>query len=409
MATAKDGVLVKPNTRSKRGGWIVDIRIKLPTSRESIRERSTVQAANKTEARNWGLRRREEILAQGGTTPPEQGREVPTLSVFKDRFLIEHMRAEQRKPSSINEFESVFRNHLGPRLGTLRLDEITVSEIQKLKGVLAESHQPKTINNILSALSSMLRRAVEWEVIASAPKVKSVKAPKPEVDFYDFNEYARLTDAARCLDPRIAVMVRLGGDAGLRRGEILALRWSDVDLKRQKLHVQRSKWFGRETAPKGGRDRWVSMTERLRAALLELPRDSGEVVLCREGGEPATAGVLHNWMRAAQRSAELPVTGNMHLLRHTFCSHLAMQNVPPKVIQSLAGHATLEMTMRYMHLVEGHDDAAIRMLDQRPTADASVFSETPRATPESSEVALENRGTSEALSAAARENLCAAA
>jgi site-specific recombinase XerD len=77
-------------------------------------------------------------------------------------------------------------------------------------------------------------------------------------------------------------------------------------------------------------------------------------------------------MKSAQRLAGLKPTGNFHILRHTSCSHLAMQSAPAKVIQERAGHTHLTTTMRYMHLAEGHKEQAIRLLDRRPASTAPV-------------------------------------
>ncbi len=71
-------------------------------------------------------------------------------------------------------------------------------------------------------------------------------------------------------------------------------------------------------------------------------------------------------MQNAQRRAVLPATGAYRILRHTFCSHLAMQGATAKAIQELAGHQDLSRTQRYMHLSPAHKDAAIRLLDRRP-------------------------------------------
>jgi len=82
---------------------------------------------------------------------------------------------------------------------------------------------------------------VDWQVIAAMPcRIRLLKTFRNEVAFYDFAEYHRLAEAAGLLDPRIELLVLLGGDAGLRRGEAIALEWTDVDLKRRTLHVQRS-------------------------------------------------------------------------------------------------------------------------------------------------------------------------
>jgi hypothetical protein len=66
----------------------------------------------------------------------------------------------------------------------------------------------------------------------------------------------------------------------------------------------------------------------------------------------------------------LPATGAIHILRHTFCSHLAMQGATAKAIQELAGHRDLTTTQRYMHLSPAHKEAAIRLLDRRPAEEA---------------------------------------
>ena len=94
----------------------------------------------------------------------------------------------------------------------------------------------------------------------------------------------------------------------------------------------------------------------------------GERVFFQRDGSAVDETTLRSWMERAQRQAGLAVNkGQIHILRHTFCSHLAMRGVPAKVIQELAGHADLTTTMRYMHLAKGSKEAAIAVLD-RPLA-----------------------------------------
>jgi integrase len=294
---------------------------------------------------------------------------VSTLAAFWPRFMNEHMVAERRKPSSIAPVESIYREHLAPRLADKRLDEISDADVQGLKASHADmSHS--TVNNILSVLGSALKRAVEWGVLDRPPcRVRLLKTDKREVSFYEFGEYHRLVEAAGALDPGIEVLVLLGGDAGLRRGEFVALEWTDLDFKRRMINVQRSEWNGHVTIPKGGRGRRVPMTERLAAALQAYRHLRGPRVLYTDEGSVPTNKVIRIWMEKAQRRAGLSVTGGVHILRHTFCSHLAMQGAPAKAIQELAGHANLTTTMRYMHLSPGAKDAAIRLLDRRPVSD----------------------------------------
>jgi integrase len=158
-------------------------------------------------------------------------------------------------------------------------------------------------------------------------------------------------------------MVLLGGDAGLRLGEIIALEWRDVELGARRLTVQRSEWLGHVTVPKGGRSRRLPMTQRLTAALNAARHLRSDRVLCHADGSSITRDRVIKAIRGAQRVAG--VDQRVHILRHTFCSHLAMKGAPARAIQELAGHADLSTTQRYMHLSPAATEDAIRLLDGR--------------------------------------------
>jgi integrase len=88
-------------------------------------------------------------------------------------------------------------------------------------------------------LNMLLKKAVEWNVIERKPcAVKLLPVPKPSKGFYDAEEYEQLVDAARATDPNALVIVLLGGEAGLRCGEMMALEWRDVDLGKRQICVQ---------------------------------------------------------------------------------------------------------------------------------------------------------------------------
>jgi integrase len=173
--------------------------------------------------------------------------------------------------------------------------------------------------------------------------------------------------------------VLLGGDAGLRRGEMLGLRWTDVDFHRAQLLVTQGVWEGKDPSelgsgrrrftdvPKGGKGRVVPMTDTLCAALKRFRHLRGDLVFYADDGRLATSYQLRTWFRAAQRRAVLRAAGGLHVLRHTFCSHLAMRGAPAKAIQELAGHADLGTTLRYMHLSPAARRGAIALLNDRRT------------------------------------------
>jgi integrase len=165
------------------------------------------------------------------------------------------------------------------------------------------------------------------------------------------------------------LIVLLGGDAGLRCGEMMALEWSDVDLEKRQLRIERSDWKGQVTSTKGGRVRFVPMTVRLATALRQHRHLRGRRVLVQGTGEPVTQKIVQVSIRRAARSAY--VKEGVHILRHTFCSHLAMRGAPARAIQELAGHQDLSTTQRYMHLSPAAIEGAIRLLDQgRPISES---------------------------------------
>ena len=89
-------------------------------------------------------------------------------------------------------------------------------------------------------------------------------------------------------------------------------------------------------------------------------------MLTQDDGTALTANDLERWMRSATTRAGLEPTGGLHILRHTFCSHLALRGAPAKAIQELAGHKQLSTTFQYMHLSPAHRQQAIELLDTRP-------------------------------------------
>ena len=175
-------------------------------------------------------------------------------------------------------------------------------------------------------------------------------------------------DAAHTVSPNAHLVVLLGGMAGLRLGEMIALRWADVDLERGRLHVRQNDWRGHVSSPKGGRAGTVDLCDRLRAALSEhraasrLLSEDGRV-LCLDDGRPLTEKRVRNLVLRAEEVATLPHRG-VHALRHTFGAALAMRGASPKAIQELMRHADLSMTQRYTHLSPEARESAVRLLDR---------------------------------------------
>jgi len=370
---------------SRKGFLEVDLRVRLPDGTR-YRERVKSPVQSRSGAKRWG-EERERFLALHGA---QENKEVPTLEEFEQRFISDHIEANRLKPSTAASYKSRLALHIRPTLGRLRLDQINKQAEQRLKAAM-QKFDPKTVNDALGVLSRVLTCAAEWGVIESAPRFAKLKAQPPEIEFFDFADLDQLVDGARKTGPEVLVFVLLGADAGLRRGEIIALEQTDADHRRGQLTIARSDWCGEIGSPKGGKTRRVPMTNRLAEALSAIRHLRGPRALYQRDGEPVTETTLRNWMERAERAGGLPVTGHIHRLRHTFCSHLAMHGAPAKAIQELAGHADLSTTMRYMHLSPASLNQAIRLLEQPVGADSPVPANARAETGETAPASKENR------------------
>jgi integrase len=197
--------------------------------------------------------------------------------------------------------------------------------------------------------------------ISAVPEFEWLPVDKPDFDYLTFDEAEQLVAGADAGQWR--TMIQVAMLTGLRQGELLALRWDDVDLERRRLNVMQSTSRKITTSPKSRKGRAVELGETA-AALLRAQRHlRGPFVFCDLDGNQLTAGECKHPLWRACRRAKLRRIG-WHVLRHTYASHLAMLGASPKAIQEQLGHATLEMTMRYMHLAPATKAAAARLLDR---------------------------------------------
>ncbi len=370
--------------RPARGGkgWEYDILFRWPEGAR-FRERANAPVASKSAALRWAQARESALLA-AGMASTRAAKEpaldaVPTLAVFWPRFVQDHYRANRKKPSTIDEAEAIYRRHLGSPLGSKPLDRITTSDVASIKGTL-QKRSPKTVNNVLAVLSRALRAAVEWSVIPAMPcKIGLLRTQQTKMDWYERDHYRRLVEAAAKIGTGHLLLVLLAGSGGLRRGEIIALKWTDLDMPRRAISVDRAFWRQHEESPKGGRGRPLPMTPELAAALTAHKHLRGERVLYSAKGRQMSNRSIRNWLAQAQRRAGLEANGGIHMLRHTFCSHLAIAGVSAKAIQELAGHADLKTTQRYMHLSPGNRTDAMDALARYHAADEQADSGGARA------------------------------
>ncbi len=342
-------------TRKVKGRWFVDFRHQHADGRiERVRKRSPVQS--KAGAEEYERQLRTSMLAPARIT-----KEVPQFSAFSAEFMETYARSNN-KPSEQEAKRCILKHHLLPAFGELRLDQIRVHQIETLKAaLLGKGLSRKRVNNVLAVLGKLLRYAHEIEILESVPKIKLLRLAPQKFDFFTLEELSRLLEPVKS-DPERRALILTGSDAGLLQGEMIALQWDDIDFVAKTLTVRRSSWRGEVGSPKSGRDRKIPLTKRLSAALQAHRHLRGELVFCNEDGSPITRSAVEAALRHTCKRAGLRRIGS-HVLRHTFCSHLAMQGAAPKAVQELAGHSTLGVTLRYMHLAPSALREAIALLD----------------------------------------------
>lgn len=354
-------VQVRPY-RGSTDKWEFDIKLDLADGRK-IRERRLSKYPTEAATLAYGKRREVELVkAAMAPEPKPESKASPTLRAFMPEYF-KACEAERLSPATMALKRSGFKNWLLPVLGDVRLVDIDNAKFAKFKGSLA-SLGLDAAGNMISLLSAALYCAVEHGVLAAMPcKIKRVKGSTRKMPFYDFEQFDQLLEAAA---DEQRVMVLLGGHCGLRIGELVALEWPDIDFTRRVITVQRAVWQGRVGLPKHGKIREVSMSDTMVRALKAFRHLRGPRVFYQPNGKPVTAKLLRGWLREIEAAAGLEERGRAHQLRHTFCSHMALRGVPANVIMTLAGHHSLKVTMKYMHLAPNSAADAVRTFDQKP-------------------------------------------
>ena len=344
--------------------WCIDVQFRHPNGRvQRIRRSSPVNT--KRGAERFEHEIRATLLAGTYTTEeesPDLCTQVPTLAAFS-RDFIQSYAVANNKPSEVKAKRMILRRHLVPFFGQMRLDHIGPREIEQFKSHALARYSRKTLNNHLTVLRKLLVVASEWELIEAVPAVKWVRSPKAGFRFLDFQEAEHLLATSK-VEPEWHAMILLALRSGLRQGELLALRWSDVDRRSCQLTVARSVWEGMVGTPKNGRTRRIPLSAATLQVLASLRR--GQLVFAQEDGSMLTPGLCRAPLTRAKKRAGLAALG-WHDLRHTFASHLAMRGTPMRAVQELMGHGTIEMTMRYAHLSPHVLQDAVELLEARGT------------------------------------------
>lgn len=317
------------------------------------------------------------LLTDARRGASEQRRTGVTFDVVADEWLAWGIRDRDWKPSTLSDNRSNVNAHLNPAFGARRVEKITADEIEQWRDELVDERglSRRTVNKLLIVLGAILERAVKNQGLLKnpakdVPKLR-VRYDPNAYDFFSPDEIAALGTAAASDQDRAVYLT--AAFTGLRMGELIALRWGDVDFNTEALHVYSSYSLGTLTAPKSGLTRTVPMAEQVRDLLKAHKKlvsdDRAALVFPGERGEYLDGSALRRRYKKALDEAKLRKL-RFHDLRHTFGS-IAIDQATIVQVQAWMGHADVQTTMKYMHHRSRAGDARLLSAAFRPTKKAA--------------------------------------
>lgn len=241
-------------------------------------------------------------------------------------------------------------------LGNKAVDDITATDINRVKIELISKRNitKATVNRYLQALSPVFTFALEQGYIDQNPfkLVKKFKEPPGRVRYLQQDEMVRLLrECKRSSSVHLYNVSLLALLTGMRYGEIVALKWQDIDFKNGFILLNKTK---------NGEKRALPITDNLSKLLNSMPKTSGYLFASERTGRPVH--LLPSFRNAAKRAGLADF--HFHDLRHTAASYLAMSGADSLTIAAILGHKTLSMVKRYAHLNNAHKMNALDKLHQ---------------------------------------------
>lgn len=312
-----------------------------------------------------GQRRREKV---GPTkTLAENALRKRKVEIAEGKFLDIKKRERIKFEDFAKEFVSVYSKPnkkswkndewnlqlLGRFFNGRNINEITIKDIEIYKSKRCQEVKPATVNRNLTTLKTMFKKAEEWGKIDKNPTkgVKLLREPSGRIRFLEREEIAKLLSVcSKKLRPIVIVALY----TGMRRSEILGLKWRDCDFVRNNIRLADSK---------NGEGREIPMNEQVKTALMRVAKHpESQYIFCDKDGN-RIGNVRKTFFTALRKSGIKDF--HFHDLRHTFASQLVMASVDINTVRELMGHRDLRMTLRYSHLSPSYKKRAVDILGRR--------------------------------------------
>lgn len=323
-------------------------------------------------------------LDTGSYVEPDRKARAQTLAMFVRDDWLPAVKASLRS-STLASYSEKLELHVLPRLGMLRLVEVTPDRLNRLYAQLLESGRrdgkgglsAQTVGHVHRALYRCLTDAVKWDRIARNPAARA-EPPTPKrttMKVWSAEQLRTFLDHVR--DDRLYGAFLLLTTTGMRRGELLGLRWADVDLDAGQLAIRQTlvaigyrveysepktersrRRIGLDPVTVAGLRSWRARQAEERLAWGEAWTDDNGLVFTREDGRPIHPQSLSQFFEKRSKAASLP-TIRLHDLRHSYASAALSAGVAPKVVSERLGHSSIAITSDvYQHVLPELDDEA---------------------------------------------------
>lgn len=305
-----------------------------------------------------------------------------TVARFLDRW-IDDVVSKRNKARTVDGYKQIIKDHLKPYLGRHQLDKLQPEHVQAMLNALAaEGRKYNTVRNVRAALRRALNQAMRWQYVqrnvatlVDVPRYRDdddgdEKGTKPEFAIQPLDEEQARALLKVVAGHRLEALYRIALSLGLRRGEVLALRWKDIDFERATLRVtgvlQRMRGrLERDTTKTASSARGVDLPPvllaqlRRRREIQEQERaEAGEdwqengLVFTTRTGTPIEPRNLIRHFKQVLKKAGLPETIRFHDLRHSCATLLIAQGVHPRVVMEILRHSQISTTMNtYAHVL----------------------------------------------------------
>jgi integrase len=292
-----------------------------------------------------------------------------TVQKYLDDWL-EYTVKQSCETKTYASYEETCRNRINPYVGTIQLDKLQPEHVQKMVIALqSKGLAERTIQYAVNVLSRALNKAVKFGHIARNVAMLVIpRATKHNVEPLTPEQARALLKATQ--GHHLEVLYRVALNLGLRRGEILSLRWADVNLDKHLLTVQKSKTpAGARTLPipprlvEALRNHWIKLQEE-RRSLGTNWKEHG-LIFPSEVGTPLNPNNLHRHFKATLKKAGLSENIRFHDLRHSCATFLISQGVNLHVVKEILGQSRISVTSDiYGHLLPEVQQDVIENIDR---------------------------------------------